>query len=185
MRWDGLFDDLAAQAAAWELAERAGELDERTRGELARLRWRDRLRAGVGLRLRLGLSGGTSFAGSLTRVGPDWLLLEDGSGREVVVATAAVLGVRGLDRYSAVPDSESVLELRLGLRHILRGIARDRSAVRIDRVDGQTIDATIDRVGTDFVEVATHDPGEVRRRQDVRSVELVPFAAVAAVRRTV
>lgn len=185
MRWDGLFDDLAAQAAAWELAERAGEVEERTRGELARLRWRDRLRAGVGLRLGLSLLGGMSVAGSLVRIGPDWLLLDEGSGREVVVATAAVLGVRGLDRYSAVPDSESVLELRLGLRHALRGIARDRSAVRLHRVDGQTLDATIDRVGADFVEVATHDPGEVRRRADVRNVELVPLAAVTAVRRGV
>jgi hypothetical protein len=72
---------------------------------------------------------------------------------------------------------------RLGLRSVLRGIARDRSAVRIELVDGTTVDATIDRVGADFVEVAVHPAGEPRRRADVRDVEVIPFGAVAAVRR--
>ena len=38
-----------------------------------------------------------------------------------------------------------------------------------------TVDATIDRVGADFVEVATHAAGEVRRRDEVREVELIPL----------
>lgn len=185
MRWDLLFDDLEAQSLALEVAERGGEVDERTRGELARLHWHDRVRAAVGLPLRIRLAGGCSVAGVLTRVGPAWLLLEEDAGREVVVAAAAVISVRGLDRHSATPDSESVVSLRLGLRHVLRGVARDRSAVRMHLVDGSVLDATIDRVGGDFVEVATHGAGEVRRRHEVREVELVPFDALAAVRRTV
>lgn len=184
MRWDGLFDDLQAQAVALEVAERAGEVDERTRGETARLHWHDRVRAGVGLRLRIRLAGGASVSGVLSRVGPDWLLLDEGDGREVVVLASGVLAVRGLDRHSATPGSESVISLRLGIRHVLRGIARDRSVVRIHLVDGSILDATIDRVGADYAEVATHGAGEVRRRQDVREVELVPFRAVTAVRRT-
>jgi hypothetical protein len=44
---------------------------------------------------------------------------------------------------------------------------------------------TIDRVGADFIEVATHPAGEARRRADVRDVELVTLAAIAAVRRSV
>jgi len=118
------------------------------------------------------------------RVGPDWLLLRDDVGREAVVPLAALLGVRGLTRFSAAPGSGGVVASRLGLRHALRGIARDRSAVRLELVDGTSVDATIDRVGADFVEVAVHGAGEARRRQDVREVEVIPLAALAAVRRS-
>jgi hypothetical protein len=185
VRWNELFADLEAQAARLEQAERAGEIDERTRGEVGSLRWRDRARAAVGTPLRLRLSGGLAASGVLARVGPDWLLIDEGRGREALVVSRAVLAVRGLGRYAAVPDSEGVVEARLGLRHALRGIARDRSSVRVHLVDGATIDATIDRVGADFVDLAQHPAGEARRRQEVREVELVPLTAIATVRRSV
>jgi hypothetical protein len=188
MRWDGLFADLEAQAAALEHAERAAEVDTHTRGEVGRLQVRDRLRAAVDTPLRLRLLGGTQLSGVLRRVGPDWLLLDEGQGREAVVPGAALVTVRGLGRYSAVPGSASVVESRLGLRAALRGIARDRSTVRIHLTSGNTqfdaVDATIDRVGADFLEVAAHSAGAARRRAEVRETELVPFTAVVAVRRS-
>jgi hypothetical protein len=183
MRWDALFADLEAQAVAAEQAERAAEIEERTRGELATLAVVDRLRAAEGGALRLRLAGGLTLAGSVRRMGPDWLLLAEDAGREAVVPLAGVLGVRGLSRYSAVPGSAGVVASRLGLRSALRGIARDRSPVRLELVDGTALDATIDRVGADFVEVATHAAGEARRRREVGEVELVPLGALAAVRR--
>lgn len=166
-----------------EQAQRAAEVEERTRGEIGALGMLDRARAAIGLPLRLRLAGSLAIAGTLARAGPDWLLLDEGAGREVLVATAQLVSVRGLVRFSAAPDSAGVIESRLGLRHALRGIARDRSAVRLHLADGSTVDATIDRIGTDFVEVATHPPGEARRRQAVRDIELLPIAAVVAVRR--
>jgi hypothetical protein len=189
MRWDGLFADLEAHAEALEDAERRAEVESRTRGEVGQLRMRDRLRAAVDTPLRLRLSGGTLVDGVLRRVGPDWLLLDEGAGREAVVASAAVITIRGLGRLSAVPASEGVVESRLGLRNVLRGIARDRSTVRIHLTTGgaqfDTVDATIDRVGADFVEVATHAAGAARRRTEVREVELVPLAALVAIRRSI
>jgi hypothetical protein len=185
MRWAALFADLEAQAQVLAQAERGGEVEERTRGELGALRLRDRARAALGTPLRLRMSGGVAASGELLRVGPDWLLIDEGDGRELVAATAHLLSVRGLSRYSAVPATEGVVDSRLGLRHALRGIARDRSAVRIHLSDGSTVDATIDRIGSDFIEVATHGAGEVRRRSDVREVELIPIAAIAGVRRSV
>jgi hypothetical protein len=190
MRWEGLFADLEAQAAALEHAERAAEVDERTRGEFAALGLVDRFRGGADAPLRLRVAGGRTLTGTVGRVGPDWLLLAEDAGREAVLPMTAVLGVRGLSRYSAVPapaapSSAGVVVSRLGLRSALRGIARDRSPVRLALVDGTAVDATLDRVGADFVEVAAHAPGEVRRRGAVREVELVPFAALAAVRRVV
>jgi len=183
MRWDALFADLEAQAEALERAERASEIDERARIKIAAIGLLDRLRAAVDTTLRLHCAGGLVLTGVLRRVGPDWLLLDEDANREVVVALAAVQGVSGLSRLSAVPDSATVLESRLGLRHVLRGIARDRPPVRICRVDGSSLDATLDRVGADFLEAALHPAGEARRRGDVREVALVPFTAVAAVRR--
>lgn len=182
-RWDGLFADLEAQAAAAESAERAAEVEERTRGELAGLGAVDRLRAADGTAVRLRIAGAGNLSGVVRRVGPDWLLLAEDAGREAVVPLAAVLGVRGLSRYSAVPGTAGVVSSRLGLRSALRGLARDRSAVRLELTDGTGLSATVDRVGADFVEVAVHAPGEARRRRDVADVELVPFAALAVVRR--
>jgi hypothetical protein len=185
MRWDGLFADLEAQAVSFDQAQRAAEIDERTRGELGALRWRDRARVAVGAPLRLRLANGMTASGTLARVGSDWLLLDEGAGREIVVASAAVLTVRGLGRYAAVPDSEGVVESRLGLRHALRGIARDRSNVHVHLSDSSILAATVDRVGADFIEVATHPAGEARRREHVLEVELVPLSAVVAVRRSI
>ena len=123
------------------------------------------------------------MSGELRRVGADWLLLDEAAGREVLVAVPGVMSVRGLTRHSAVPGSAGPVASRLGFRQALRGVARDRSPVRLHLRDGTTLEATVDRVGADFVEVATHAPGETRRRQDVRDVELVPVSAVVALRR--
>jgi hypothetical protein len=183
MRWDALFADLEAQAEALERAERAAEVDERARIEVGALGLLERLRPAVGAGVRLQCAGALTLSGVLTRVGPTWLLLDEAAGREVLVALAAVQGVSGLSRLSAAPDSMPIVESRLGLAHILRGVARDRSPVRICRVDGSVLDATIDRVGTDFLEAAVHAAGEARRRSEVREVVLIPYAALAAVRR--
>ncbi len=185
MRWERLFADLEGQAEALARAERAAEVETRARGEIGQLALLDRLRAALATSLRLQIAGAAPVAGTLLRVGPDWLLLDESGGREVLVVTAHLLGVRGLGRLSAVPGSASVVASRLGLRHALRGIARDRAAVRVELASGVAVDATIDRVGADFVEVAAHAPGEVRRRADVREVELIPLAAIAAIRRSV
>jgi hypothetical protein len=183
VRWEGLFEDLEAQAAQLAAAERAAEIDDRTRGEIGKLGVLERLRTAVGQPVRLRLPGGSTAAGVVVRVGPEWLLLDETEGREVVVAMRHLLGARGLVRFSAVPDSLGVVDSRLGIRHVLRGIARDRSPVRIQLVDATSVDATVDRVGADFIEVATHAPGEARRRQDVRDVELLPISALVAIRR--
>jgi hypothetical protein len=180
-----LFADLEAQAEALEHAERAAEVEERARGEFGALRVVDRARAAIGSPLRLRVAGGLTVAGRLLRVGAEWLLLDEGDGREAIVAVRHLVSVRGLGRYSAAPGSAGVVESRLGLRQALRGVARDRSAVRVQLSDGLTVEATIDRVGADFIEVATHAPGEPRRRKEVRDVELLPLGVLAAVRRSV
>lgn len=183
VRWDALFEDLEAQAAALATAERAAEVDERTRVEVGTLTVIDRLRAAVDARVALRLPTDLTLRGTVERVGPDWLLLAEDTGREALVPTAALLGVRGLGRQASTPGSMGVVASRLTLRHALRGVARDRSAVRLHLVEG-SVDATIDRVGADFVDVALHPVAESRRGRAVREVEMIPLRAVLAVRRS-
>src|SRR3954454_4225747 len=141
MRWDDLFADLEAQADALDIAERAAEIGERTRIEIARIGVLDRLRAAVGTSLRVELHGG-SVTGTVRRVGVDWLLLDEGVGREAVLALAAVQTVHGLSRLSAVPGTGGPVLARLTLRSVLRGIARDRSGVQLHLVGGGLVAAT-------------------------------------------
>jgi hypothetical protein len=180
-----LFADLAAQGAALEQAALDGELAERVRGEVGGLGLYDRARAAIGAQLRLRVRGPLEISGRLAGAGPDWLLVDEPDGRETLVALAQLVLVRGLPRCSAVPGSAGVVESRIGVRQLLRAIARDRSAVRVHLDDGTVVDATLDRVGADFVELATHLPGEPRRRAGVRDVAAVPITAIAAVRRSV
>ncbi len=184
-RWDGLFADLEAQAVALEAAERAGQVEERVRIESGTLRLVDRLRSAVGRTIRIRCQAGISVDGTVRRSGSDWLLLDEGGGREALVPLRTVIELSGLSWTAAVPGSESVVESRLTLRSALRGLVRDRSAVQVRLVDARTLTGTLDRVGADFVELAEHAAGEPRRRADVRDVLVLPLAAIVLVRRQV
>jgi hypothetical protein len=63
----------------------------------------------------------------------------------------------------------------------LRELARRREPVKVVLADGTAVDGTIEAVGSDYLELAEHDPGEARRRAAVRARRFVGFAAVAAV----
>jgi hypothetical protein len=184
MRWDAMFADLEAQAEALEVAERAGEVDERIRAELGTLTLFDRLRPAIAP-VRLRTAGGCVVAGTISRAGPDWVLLDQDNGREVLVRLGAVTAIGGLGRSTATPDSLDPVTVRLGLWFVLRRIARDRSPVTVRLTDGSTLHATVDRVGADFVEAAVHAPGELRRARSVREELLIPMAALVAVYREV
>lgn len=111
--------------------------------------------------------------------GADWVLLDDG-GREVVVRCEAIVSVTGLSRFNAAPG---LVDARLGLRHVLRAMARERAGVQVALADGSVVVGTIDRVGVDHIDVAVHAPGEARRRGEVRESAAVPVRAICAVRR--
>jgi hypothetical protein len=119
----------------------------------------------------------------------------------VLIAARAVALVEGLTAATALPLS--AVALRLDLRHAVRGLARDRSPVvvlvaggsvggtvsgstgaaePVAALSGTEISGTIDRVGADFAEIAVHAAWEPRRAATVRSVVLVPLAAVLMIR---
>jgi hypothetical protein len=184
VRWDELFDDLEAQLAEAELADLHAEVADRTRREVALLHLVDRLRPVVGRALTLRLLGAGVVEGQLTAMGPDWLLLAEVGGRDALVARTAVIAVGGLAAQTAAPQSEGAVAARLNLAFALRAIVRDRSPVMVTLIDGSTTAGTPDRVGADFLEIAEHPQGELRRREAVRGVRTYPLTAIAVVRRT-
>ena len=182
MRWQQLFDDLQSQFEAEEAAAERAESASRARAEMGAVRLAERLGGALGCRLTLGVRGAGQVAGVLVDRGPDWLLLEDGQGREQLVALAAVRSVAGLGRRTAVPEPAGGVRARLDLRRALRGLARDRSAVQIVLDDGGTLMGTLDRIGADFVELAEHPADAPRRSESVQGVRAVVIDAVAVVR---
>jgi hypothetical protein len=179
MRWERLFDDVEAQLEAADRAELAGEVADRTRRELARLRLVDRLRASLGAELRIRIEGAGPISGRLRRAGEGWLLLASDSGPPAFVLQAAVLTVDGLPAAAVEPGSEGPVLSRLDVGYALRAVARDRSPVAVVLRDGTRLDGTLDRVGADFADLALHPAGEARREAAVRSVRAVPFNAMA------
>jgi hypothetical protein len=184
VRWEALFDDLAAQFDAEQAAELAAEISDRTRRELALVRLVDRLRPARGNVISARVAGIGNVEGRVAGVGADWLLIVDGGGREELIPSSAIVSITGLGALSAAPDSEGEVARRMGLAYALRAIARDRSPVTIGYADGVTSSGTIDRVGADFLEIAEHPPAEARRAAVVRTVRTIPFTAVAIVRLT-
>ena len=182
MRWERLFADLEAQLEASDAAELAGEVVERTRVEVGAIRLVDRLRAAVGGRLRLSCLGGEVVAGRLERVGPDWLLIAERADRSSLVPSGAVTAVAGLGALSAPPGSEGRVAARLDLRYALRGMARDRAPVTITLADATNVSGTVDRVGSDFIDVAEHPAGEPRRPRAVRQVRTLPLGGLSVLR---
>src|SRR3954467_3700263 len=139
VRWDELFADLEAQAEALRAAERDTEVAELTRLETSRLSLASRLGPAAGTAVRIRCLGGTMLSGRLSGCGPGWLLLDEGAGREALLAAAAVTSVAGLGRWSGSPGTA----VALGLGSVLRAVARDRSVLRVGLTDATVLDGTL------------------------------------------
>jgi hypothetical protein len=182
MRWEQLFADLEAQAAEHAAGVDQAEDASRARAAYGGVTLVDRLRGAAGRELALSCHGTGELTGRLVDVGVDWLLLVDGQGRELLVATGAVAAVAGLVALTAPAVEVGEVARRLDLRRALRALARDRAAVSCLLTDGGLLTGTVDRVGADFLELAEHPADLPRRRGAVTAVRAVPLAAVVAVR---
>ncbi len=188
MRWEQLFSDLDARFDDLADAQMMAELPDRERVAAGAISLVERIGGSVGRQIRVRTTAGVAVVGAVRKVGPDWLLIEDGPGREALLASVAVTIVEGLS--AATGPAVKGVELRLNLRHALRGVARDRSPISLVVCGGvgeptslyTEVTGTIDRIGADFIEVALHAAWEPRRAASVRSVVLVPLSAVVVVR---
>lgn len=185
MRWESLFDDLAAQAAASEQLEFDAEVTERARLDRAGVELGDRLRGSLGLSIRVRLMSGAAVEGVLSHVGAQALVLVE-TRHQLLVPYTAVIGYSGLGRL-AMPVPPGVGQ-RLTLASSLRGLARDRSALSVLVAGGtagpadETIHGVIDRVGRDFLDLAVTQEGQDRRAANVLDVTTIPFQALAGIR---
>ncbi len=179
-RIDAVLADLGGQLEAAEAAELAAEVEDRTRRETALINTVDRLRAAVGRPLRIVTARGV-VCGDLLDVGPDWLMLRRGarpaSSADAVVPLAAVLAVSGLFSTAVASVTVGPVASRLDLRHVLRGIVRDRTPVRLVVGDGQSYRGVLNRAGADFVEVSGQSP----ERGPAGPGWLIPLPAIVTV----
>lgn len=188
MRWDHLFADLAARFDEIADEEMRSELVARRRAAIGAITTVQRCLGSTGNTVRVRTIAGSVLSGTLTAVGPDWLLLELAVAGELLLPLAAVTAVEGLGRRTGV--ALSPVDQRCDLRLALRGLARDRASVLVTTVGsppgselgGSDLAGTIDRVGRDFFEMAQHPAWEARRADQVRGTALVPFAALVSVR---
>ena len=182
MRWDDLFADLAAQGDAIARDARRDEIAERYRIELGSIDLRSRLDAARSNRLALQVPSGRMITGTVDRIGLDWLLIRDDLGRDVLIPLAAVQLVRGLDRTWSDPNTSSI-DLRLGIRSVLRAIARDRSTVVVECVDRSSMTGMIDRVGVDHFDLGQRSATPHRRASEVDQHVSIAHTSVASVTR--
>lgn len=173
MTWEeelfAVLDDLEQQAEALYGADRDAELADRSRSEYQQVTLASRLMASSGSPVRLEVAGVGVVTGSLDRVGSGWCLIA-GPGQDWVVRLEAVLAVHGASDRS-VPEVAWSAVARLGLGSALRRLADAGERCVLHLLDGTSHEATLRRVGADFVEAVE---GEGR-------VVLVAVAAVAAV----
>jgi hypothetical protein len=181
MRWVELFEDLAAQADALERLQRQHEVSDRYRIELGEITLARRLAGATGRPVRLELINRQTIGGVIERVARDWLLLHD-SGRDNIVTVGAVLTVRGLGRAAPVQPG---IDARLGIRSALRAVARDRSVVSVELMNGSTITGVLDRVGADHVDVGLRPLGERRANSLSADTVAVALGSIASIGRRV
>lgn len=179
VRWDRLFEDLEARAAAQSRLELDAEVAERTRLERARVTLGERVAGAGGVLLTLRLRGGTVVRGQVEDSGDGWVLLVEEGGRQLLVPVASVLGISGLGR-----PRDDTRARRFGLGSAVRGVSRDRRAVVVRDVDGGSVHGTIDSVGADAFDLAEHPSDSPRRPENVRGTRVIPFGAVAMIAST-
>ncbi|HET6986359.1 MAG TPA: hypothetical protein VFI00_07070 [Kribbella sp.] len=181
MRWDALFADLESQFEALQEGDLYGEVADRVRAEVGKITVLDRLRGAVDTVVRVELIDAEPVHGMVTRVGKDCLLIETERYEEWLIPVAALVAVHRLGPWAE--PAVGAVEGKLGLAHLLRGIARDRSPVTLFCSGGGPVTGTIDRVGADFLELAEHPLDAPRRRTEVYNQRLVPTQALRALRR--
>ncbi|MET3204400.1 UNVERIFIED_ORG: hypothetical protein ABIB21_001188 [Arthrobacter sp. UYEF13] len=183
MRWDALFSDMEAQFAEGERLALDAEISERARAETASVALADRLRGSLESHVAVHLVCGRVFEGTLSHAGADALVLNE-MRHQVLIPYGAVASYAGLGLVSVAESSQ--VRRRIGLAHALRGLARDRAELGVTLrhmpESGSGLAGVIDRVGSDFLDLALVTPGESRRASQVRQIATIPFAALGALR---
>lgn len=156
MRFDDLFADLADEASASGARELWDEAQELANAEVAGRTLAQALPLGRDVRLEL--LGGARLRGVLLRTGEEWWAVRSG-GELWLLRTEALLRAALVPAASAAPAGGKESEAGVGgdvpLRRMLRSLARSRTFLRVEGVDGERTVGRLRMVGADFIEVGT------------------------------
>jgi hypothetical protein len=126
-------------------------------------------------------AGSRRFHGVVVASYPEFLVLHDGDGSEHLIRYGPATSVALPAEPTTLQPAPAGAARRYRLSLALRELARRREPVRLELVDGGRVDGTIEAVGSDYLEIAEHDPGEARRRRAVRARRFLSLTAIAAV----
>lgn len=195
VHWERLFEDLEGQLAAeWE-TERAALSAESERLRISRLDLRSRLRriCASDSSVVMELANGRRHSVTLRTLGADWVMVEaaPGDGTPLVRSTrvvplTAIVGMRTdhgtmLASLDDPPEAVSAVRERMTFGFVLRDLARRRIPVNVHVRVGDDVHGTIDRAGSDHLDLAVHDFGTARLASAVQGFRMIPFTAVVAV----
>ncbi|GAB3296994.1 hypothetical protein GCM10027298_07730 [Epidermidibacterium keratini] len=177
-----MIEEIGARLDQEEREARDAEIADRIRREVAQIAMLDRLRAAEGQGVVLHLAPDRVHRGTIRQVGADWLLIAEPAG-ECLVALRHVQTIDGLGTLTAAALQAPARRIFEGmdLRYALRGIAVDRAQVRVGLAGGAELTGTIDRVGADFIDVAIHAVGELRRSSQVTGRTTIALPALVEV----
>jgi hypothetical protein len=175
-----VFDELEAEFEAGLRSEADQETVAALRAGIGETVLWEQLARRVGS-LVVALAGARRFRGVVLASYPEFLVLQDGDGTEHLVRHGPATSVQLPPEPATLQPVPPPAARRHRLSLALRELARRREPVRVELLDGERVDGTIEAVGADYLEVAEHDPGEARRRTAVKARRFVGFAAVVAV----
>lgn len=145
MRFEELFDDLAAQAAAAGERIMWDEAQEMARAENVSRTLLDRVTPGAHVRMHL--CGEHVVEGSVSRVGVDVVMVTGASGPAWVVPEHALRRVR------LVRPAPARLRDRVRFAALVRSLARDRAHVTLALDQGEVEHGRLIAAGRDHLEV--------------------------------
>jgi hypothetical protein len=126
-------------------------------------------------------AGTRRFRGVVVASYPEFLVLHDGDGTEHLIRYGPATSVALPAEPTTLQPAPAGAARRNRLSLALRELARRREPVRLELVDGGRVDGTIEAVGSDYLEIAEHDPGEARRKRAVKARRFLSLTAIAAV----
>jgi hypothetical protein len=174
-----VFDELEAEFEAGLRREADQETVAAVRAELGSTVLWEQLARRLGTDM-VAIAGDRVLRGSAVASYPEFLVLRADDGAEHLIpygpAVSVVLPAEPPPLRPTPGPVARRYQLALALRELVRRRDPSGSTWATTSVDG-----TIEAVGSDYLELAEHDPGEARRRAAVRARRFVGFAAIVAV----
>jgi hypothetical protein len=175
-----VFDDLEAEFEAGLRREAEQETTAAVRAELGSTVLWEQLARREDSQV-VAFAGTRTFRGRVTASYPEFLVLQAADGAEHLIRHGPAVSFALPAEPPALQPTPGPAVRRYQFALALRELARRREPVKVALVDGTGVVGTIEAVGSDYLEVAEHDLGEVRRRAAVRARRFLALAAIVAV----